>query len=280
MKTRLTVLSENSVELPKNAIGEHGFSVFIDRDDATLFDTGQGLVLMHNMKVLSKDPEAIQRVILSHGHYDHAGGLAALLEARKQRTPVSVHPDAFGERIAYLESPGGHRQIPIGIPRKKEEYEGLGAQFISTEGHEEIAPGIHSFSSIPRPEGWKGFDSRLKVKRDGAIVDDPFTDDLSLAIDTGSGPVVLLGCAHAGLVEILEDISGKTGWRELHAVIGGAHLARAPSEYVERAVQLMKSMKVKVVATSHCTGFKAAVAFANAFGDSFRPAGVGSVFEF
>jgi 7,8-dihydropterin-6-yl-methyl-4-(beta-D-ribofuranosyl)aminobenzene 5'-phosphate synthase len=280
MKTRLTVLSENGVELPKNAMGEHGFSVFIDRDDATLFDTGQGLVLMHNMKAFFKDPAAIQRVILSHGHYDHTGGLAALLEARKKPTPVHLHPDAFGEKIAYLESPGGNMEIPIGVPRKKEEYEGLGAQFINTKGHEEIAPGIHSFSSIPRPEGWKGFDARLKVKRDGAIVDDPFTDDLSLAIETESGPVVLLGCAHAGLVEILEDISRKTGWKELHAVIGGTHLGSAPPEYIERAVALMKSMKVKVVATSHCTGFKAAVALANAFGDAFRPAGVGSVFEF
>jgi len=109
---------------------------------------------------------------------------------------------------------------------------------------------------------------------------DPFNDDLSLMVETPSGPVVLLGCAHAGMVEILDQISEASGYKEFYAVIGGTHLGSAPHEYVRRSMDAMNRYNVQVVAVSHCTGFKVACAFAAEFGDRFANASVGKVFDF
>ncbi|MBN1533873.1 MAG: MBL fold metallo-hydrolase [Spirochaetes bacterium] len=280
MKTKISVMAENTVEMPKNAIGEHGLSMLIEREDATLFDTGQGFALMHNMKALFKDPAAISRIVLSHGHYDHTGGLKGLLESQKREIPVFAHPEVFTARVARYDGPQGPVDIAIDMPNKKEEYEALGARFVPAGGRTDVTEGITAFADIPRPAGWKGFDARLKQKTGDAVIDDPFNDDLSLLLETESGPVVLLGCAHAGLVEILDHIAGETGHRSFHAVIGGTHLGSAPPEYLERAIGALEKYGVKIVATSHCTGFRAAAILAGTFGERFRTASVGSAFEF
>jgi 7,8-dihydropterin-6-yl-methyl-4-(beta-D-ribofuranosyl)aminobenzene 5'-phosphate synthase len=120
----------------------------------------------------------------------------------------------------------------------------------------------------------------LKAEVDGAVRNDPFNDDLSLLIETSSGPVVLLGCAHAGMVEILDQIAEASGCKEFYAVIGGTHLGSAPDDYVKRAMDAMDRYNVQVVAVSHCTGFRVACAFAARFGERFVNASVGRVFEF
>ncbi len=280
MKTKLTILSDNSVEMPKNAMGEHGLAMLIERDDATLFDTGQGFTLMHNFKALFKDPLAVERVALSHGHYDHTGGLKPLLESRNRELTVYAHQDVFSTRIARYEGPQGPVDIPISMPLKRDEYEKMGARFILFDGKMNITEGITAFSAIPRKPGWKGFDERLKRKDGDTVSDDRFDDDLSLLIETESGPVVLLGCAHAGIVEILDHISSVTGCRDFHAVIGGTHLGSAPAQYLDRALNALEKYGVRVVAASHCTGFHAAAALASALGDRFRTAAVGAMFEF
>ena len=280
MKTKITILSENTVDMPKNAIGEHGLAMLVERDDATLFDTGQGFALMNNIKALFKDQNQIKRVVLSHGHYDHTGGLKPLLESLKRELPVFAHPDIFTSRIARYDGPKGPIDIPIGMPHNKKEYEDLGAKFIPVDGTEDITAGIRAFPAIPRIPEWKGFDERLKQKNGEAVTDDPFNDDLSLLLDTDSGPVVLLGCAHAGIVEILDHIAASAGLTEFHGVIGGTHLGSAPPEYLQKAIESLKKYRVKVVAASHCTGFKAAAILSNTFGEAYRPAAVGSVFEF
>ena len=99
-------------------------------------------------------------------------------------------------------------------------------------------------------------------------------------LQTGSGPVLLLGCAHAGIVEIMEDVSAKTGIKEFHGVIGGTHLGSAPDDYIAKAMDTLKKFKVKVIATSHCTGFHAACTVRTSFPGEFRTASVGDFFDF
>ncbi len=277
---KISILCENSVLTSLRAIGEHGLSVLIEADDTTLFDTGQGFGLLHNLEAFGKDPESITRIVLSHGHYDHTGGLMDILKKAGKKMPVYVHPDAFMEKLAVLPTPQGALEIPIGMPRGKAEYQSAGADFMPAEGITSITQGITAFSAIPRPNGWKGWDARLKVRKDGQPFDDPFNDDLSLLVETGSGPVVLLGCAHAGIVEILDYISVETGLKKFHAVIGGTHLGSAPEDYRQKAIACMERYEVKIVATSHCTGLPAACSLSRHFGDRFAYACVGSVFEF
>jgi 7,8-dihydropterin-6-yl-methyl-4-(beta-D-ribofuranosyl)aminobenzene 5'-phosphate synthase len=281
MKTKLTVLCENSVMVPvPPLIGEHGFSCLIESEDTTLFDTGQGLGIMNNLGKMGKSIDAISRIVLSHGHYDHTGGLLTVLQNKKEKTPVYLHPDAFNDKKAVIVLPQKTIEMPIGMPASKEECEKAGAEFNFIKGFTRITSSISALSDVKRPMDWKTWDTRLKQKINGVINDDPFTDDLSLVITTESGPVVLLGCAHAGIVEILNDFSEKTGYKEFHAVIGGTHLENAPEDYVTLALETLKKYRVKKIAVSHCTGLKLSGRFAAEFKNEFANASVGSTFEF
>jgi 7,8-dihydropterin-6-yl-methyl-4-(beta-D-ribofuranosyl)aminobenzene 5'-phosphate synthase len=280
MKTKITVVCENSVNVPLKLIAEHGLSFFIENGDVTLFDTGHGLGIINNLSILGKDIGSIRRIILSHGHYDHTGGLFAVLKDRAGKIPVYAHQTIFNGKYAHHTETGGLVEKYIGIPKEQIEYEKAGAEFRFINGFASVSENIYAISEIERPAGWKCWDTRLKQKIDGDTVDDPFMDDLSLLIKTDSGPVVLLGCAHAGIVEILNDISLHTGYREFYAVIGGTHLGTAPKEYVNKAIESIKQYKVKIIAPSHCTGFEIECVFAKEFKDTFRCASTGAVFEF
>ena len=276
MIKKLTVICENSVYVPFPLVGEHGLSFLLEGDDVSLFDTGQGLGVVHNLKTLGKDISAIHRIILSHGHYDHVGGLMPVLKEHGGDVPVYLHPSAFNEKFSQRSG----MTIPIGMRAPRADYESAGARFIDVKGYDRITESIYSLCEVKRPEGWEPWDHILKAEVSGEVKSDPFNDDLSLMVETPSGPVVLLGCAHAGMVEILDQLAEASGYKEFYAVIGGTHLGSAPHEYVKRSMDAMNRYNVQVVAVSHCTGFKVACAFASEFGDRFANASVGKVFDF
>jgi 7,8-dihydropterin-6-yl-methyl-4-(beta-D-ribofuranosyl)aminobenzene 5'-phosphate synthase len=281
MKTKITVICENRVNTSSGLIAEHGLSFLIENEDTTLFDTGQGLGLINNLRSMKKNIGDIRRIILSHGHYDHTGGLSAILKIRSTRIPVFAHSDVFIDKYAQINENGKLLEKFIGIQKERTDYEKLGAKFRFIKGYTPITENISAITEIKRPHDWKSWDSRLKQKTAGSgIIDDPFLDDLSLLIKTDSGPVVLLGCAHAGVVEILHDLSVKTGYKEFYAVIGGTHLGNAPKEYINKAVETLKNYKIKIIAPCHCTGFNIECLFSNEFQNSFRSAEAGAIFEF
>lgn len=280
MKTKITILCENSVLTPFPLIAEHGLSMLIEQADTTLFDTGQGLGLLNNMRILGKDPINVSRLIISHGHYDHTGGIMPFLESRGTAIPVFAHPNAFSKKVAHLPTGAEPIEIPIGMRASKEDMEKAGAQFQLLSGFQKITDTLAALTEVKRPAGWKTWDMRLKQKEGDKTVDDPFNDDCSLLLVTDSGPVVVLGCAHAGIVEILDDLSERSGYREFHAVIGGTHLETAPTDYVEKAFSTLKKYRVKKIAVSHCTGFSIACKIAREFSNEFANASVGAVFEF
>ncbi len=280
MKTKITILCENSVLNPFPLIAEHGLSMLIEQNDATLFDTGQGFGLLNNMKVLGKDPISIARLVISHGHYDHTGGIMPFLESRGSAIPVFIHPSAFSKRVAQIPTGADPIEVPIGIRTSREDMEKAGARFELLSGFQKITDTLAALTEVKRPAGWKTWDVRLKQKDGDKTVDDPFNDDCSLLLVTDSGPVVLLGCAHAGIVEILDDLSERTGYREFHAVIGGTHLETAPANYIEKAFSTLKRYRVKKIAVSHCTGFSIACRAAREFPSEFANASAGAVFEF
>jgi len=277
MIKKVTVICENSVYVPFPLIGEHGLSFLLEGDDTTLFDTGQGLGVVHNLKTLGKNIPSIKRIILSHGHYDHTGGLLPVLKEHGGNIPVYLNGSAFNKK--YAERMAG-TLIPIGMVETRVVYEENGAVFHEVEAECRIADSITSFSEIKHEEGWTAWDKMLKIKNESGFGSDPFIDDLSLLLDTPSGPVVIFGCAHSGMVEILDQIAQSKGIKKFHAVIGGTHLNSAPEAYVLKAIDAVKRYDVDIIAVSHCTGFRVAARFASEFGDKFVNASVGRVFDF
>ncbi len=251
MLKRLVILCENSVEKPVHAIGEHGFSCLVETDNGVfLFDTGQGLGLLHNADLLNVSLKSLQGVILSHGHFDHTGGLQQLL-SRTGTLPVYGHPDLFRERF-WL---GKFEQRPNGIPLSQDQYEKLGACFDLSTIFREISPGLWLTGEIPRQTEFEKVDKALHyVDPCGVLTQDLLEDDCSLVIESEHGLVVLLGCAHAGLANILHHVTTKMGDDKIYAVLGGMHLAPLNDAQFAQTVDVLKQHKVSKIGVGHCTG--------------------------
>jgi 7,8-dihydropterin-6-yl-methyl-4-(beta-D-ribofuranosyl)aminobenzene 5'-phosphate synthase len=278
MKIRITILCENLVGRLVGS-GEHGFSVFIETDQGNyLFDTGRGQSIVANSLALGKDLRAVQKIFLSHGHYDHTGGLPEVLKL-KGRVDVHVHPDVFIDRIHVLQEDGQEKKRFVGLPYKRSYLEFLGAHFLINKEFTEVEKKIFLTGEVPRGTAFEKPDLRLFAERNGKLGQDALADDQSLVIDTDRGLILILGCAHSGLVNIINHVIGKTGKEKFHAILGGTHLDFLTPAQLEETIGVLKKMEIERMGASHCTGMKAAFRLHQEFGDRFFYGCVGSVLE-
>lgn len=279
MSVRITVLCENTVGASLPLIGEHGFAVFIETGTGNyLFDTGQGYSLIHNARCLKKDLAGIKGILLSHGHYDHTGGLPEVLKLNS-RMKVYGHPDIFAEKHALVKTDGKDEQKPIGMKFKREYYEQKGAEFIFNTSLHEVAPGIYLTGEVPRRTDFEKGDPRLLVNAAGKLMPDPLLDDQSLVLKTGQGLAIIAGCAHAGLINILEHVSNCFKNESVNTVIGGTHLGFLKRDQIDQTIARLKQYDVKKIGTSHCTGFEASALLFRAFEDRYFFASAGTSVE-
>jgi 7,8-dihydropterin-6-yl-methyl-4-(beta-D-ribofuranosyl)aminobenzene 5'-phosphate synthase len=280
METTITILVDNTAGGRRGTIAEHGLSVWISQgEEHTLFDTGAGKALPINIECMKKNLQNIHRVILSHGHWDHTGGLKEVLGTR-DTIDVLAHPGIFEERFAVRKQNGKTKYYPASIPFSQKELEQAGAHFLLKREYHEVSPGLWFSGEIPRPQGWQSSDHRLVIKRNKEDIPDPLVDDISLLLETDSGPVVLLGCAHAGTDIILDYLSDKSGYSSFYAVIGGTHLMRSNDQQIDTIITILEKYQVQKIVATHCTGFPAMAKMYYHFGDRFEVAHVGSVFRF
>ena len=276
MNYRITVLCENSVGPLLSALGEHGFSALVEPSggEPLLFDTGQGSTLLHNAGLMKKNLCAVSKVVISHGHYDHAGGLLPLLHECGPKE-VLGHPAIFEPRFRVKDN-GDF--IPIGIPQKREALEKAGATFSLDAHFRELAPGIFLTGEVPRRTSFETGDQGLYHDCAGNLADITL-DDQSLVLDSDRGLVVILGCCHSGLVNTLEHIAGITSRRDFYAVIGGTHLGFCEARQMEQTIAAIKKMGIKKLAAGHCTGFAASARLSHELPHLFHPANVGYMLE-
>ncbi|MDD2272087.1 MAG: MBL fold metallo-hydrolase [Desulfuromonadaceae bacterium] len=276
MKARITVLCENSVGPISGTLGEHGFSALIEPavGDPLLFDTGQGLTLLHNARRMNKDLSKVKQVVISHGHYDHAGGLKPLLDECGPKV-VYGHPGIFAPRYRVKDT---SECYPIGIPVGRGELEAAGATFDLSQDFRELAPGLFLTGAVPRVTAFETGDQGLYCDCGGQDSDNT-PDDQSLLLETGKGLVLILGCCHAGLINTLEHVANMTGRRDVYAVIGGTHLGFCGQEQLGATIAALRGMGIRKLAASHCTGFAASARLLREFPQEFQAAMVGYALE-
>lgn len=278
MKTRITILCENLVGRLVG-LGEHGFSAFIETDKGNyLFDTGSGRSIVANSLILNKDLKSIRKIFLSHGHYDHTGGLPEVLKM-SGKVDVHGHPHVFLDRIAVLKEENKETKRFVGIPYKKGYLESLGADFIMNTDFIQFEQGMFLTGEVPRKTPFEKPDPRLFSEIDGKATQDIFLDDQSLVLYTDKGLILILGCAHSGMINIIHHVVAKTGKEKFYAILGGTHLDFLTPEQLEESITSLKKMEVEKIGVSHCTGMRAAFRLHQEFGDRCFYGCVGSVFE-
>lgn len=274
MNYKITTLVDNTVSLSANRlIGEHGLSLYLETKNHTiLFDTGQHVALCHNAEILDIDLSRIDTVVLSHGHYDHTGGLKRLLKTNTAFR-LYAHPDVFEDKLRSVKK----TYKKIGIPLKKDELENSDVRLSLGKSSREIAPGIFTSGEIPLENDFESIESGFFVKRDSRIVHDTLADDQALILDTRKGLVVLLGCSHRGVINTLNHVRNLSGKKKIYAMIGGLHLGKASDAKLEKIIDHLAGFSLEKIGVSHCTGTNATLALFNRFKDRVFMNTVGTV---
>jgi len=241
-------LMENTARSPSLGC-EHGLSLYIEAlGRRILFDTGASPLFIDNARKMEVDLSQVEFVVISHGHYDHGGGLDAFFEIN-DRAEVFIHPKAFG---SYYAGKKGQTRF-IGIDEKLKDKK----QIVFTADRFTITRGIRVFSNVEPAEPLPSSNRDLLKKEKGELVDDDFVHEQNLVIEEGQGMVLFTGCAHNGIINIVRHFHAIKG-RYPDVVIGGFHLAkndedRESDEEIDRIAALLVSTGSKYY-TCHCTG--------------------------
>ncbi len=251
---KITVLVENFAGT-RSMLAEHGLSILVSESSSSvLMDTGQGDALLPNMQALGIEPEGIDHLVLSHGHFDHTGGIQKLL-LRTGNIPVWGHNE-IEMRHSRLEN-GSGKFTGCHINRH-------GIDFRPIKGVVGIIPNVWALE-VPmdhRDPEFMSLPPKLVVPEGEKWKPDHFPDDISLAVKGEKGLSVILGCAHAGVVNILEEVSARFGTRSFHMVLGGMHIGDQSHDFIDRiTTELTTRFTVEKWRPCHCSGLKALCAF-------------------
>lgn len=247
---------------------EHGLALWIEADGMRLlFDTGQGLAFAANAEKLGIQLSLTDAVILSHGHYDHTGGLEHVLS--QSRYPrLFCHPLSLQERYSIHNNTPKDVRMPDSARKAAENLPG--GRFCLTTESFRLSETVGISGEIPRETDYENTGGEFYLDREGLRAD-PIEDDLALWINTPEGLVVCVGCAHAGIINTLHHVMDITGNRKkIRAVIGGMHLTNASDERIERTIAALQTFAPEVMIPCHCTGERAIAALSDAFPAALR----------
>ena len=240
---KLTVLNDNTSGALCSA--EHGLSILIESDITFLFDTGPSDVICRNARILGIDLNKIETIVLSHGHRDHSNGLMYLGGQK-----LICHPGAFNKH--FRKKDGDFN----GMPLSREEAEKKFRVACSAEPVY-LSENIIFLGEIPRVNN---FESKTTGFMDEFGNDDFMPDDSGIVIKTEKGLLIISGCAHSGICNIVEHAVRVTNENRVHVVMGGFHL-KEDNKQTKQTIEYLKKIKVEKVIPSHCTEFPALLAF-------------------
>lgn len=249
MKAKIITLVDNITYKP-GLKAEHGLSFLVKTDGGhILFDTGQSDLFLHNAREMGEKLTLVDHVVLSHGHYDHAGGIETFM-AINAKAQLWIHPQAVEPKFST--STGEVRLIgilcDIGKYADRVNY---------VEKPTEIMPDVWLLPQIARTTTYETDSTKLLTGNAPDFMPDPFDDELALYVRHADGLTLVSGCAHRGIVNTLKAVMNHSGMQKFKLVTGGTHLNGAPSHRLEATAQAINAMQVESFWPNHCTGISA-----------------------
>ncbi len=264
---RITTLIENMPDDEGKLLAEHGLSLHIEFDGKRiLFDTGQTGDFVKNAKDLGIDLKALDDIILSHGHYDHSGGVMTLLSETERVLPFYVGEGFFAPKYKHL-SDGTYRYN--GNPFTKQELKAHQVDLhMVTEDVTRLSDKIILFKNFPAVSGFEHKNEKFVLPEGDAYRVDAFEEEIALGLRTGKGLVLIVGCSHVGICNILQAVTRRLD-EPIYAVLGGTHLMEADENRLQKTMEVFRRFGVQCVAVSHCTGEQGIALAKETFGEQF-----------
>lgn len=249
---QITSLMDDRLTGRKDLLCEHGLSMHVAcHGKNILFDCGSSEKTLYNAQKLGLDLSKLDAVVLSHAHYDHAGGFRFLA----QKFPVNrlyTGPGFFAPK--YAESGSCYKNLSAGFEREFVKEKGIVHRCV--EGAEEILPGVWAISGFPQTEPMETIPERFLRLTDTGLEPDDFHDEVCLALETDEGLVLLAGCAHPGILNMTRRVNALLG-KPITAIFGGTHLVEADAGRIEYTVDALCGLGLKTLGLSHCSGEQA-----------------------
>jgi 7,8-dihydropterin-6-yl-methyl-4-(beta-D-ribofuranosyl)aminobenzene 5'-phosphate synthase len=287
-KLDIQILVDN-ISGPPRTLGESGFSalanvLFTDSTELTiLFDTGPSPVaFLNNIKNLEIDLTTIDTIVLSHGHYDHVGGLKEAITKIKKKIPIICHPQALSPKTMIDKG----EVIDYGIQGFFESIKDINKQsnLITTTNPYKLTESIMTTGEIPRNNDFEKLSDKLQkiiTINKGKEIPDKLVDDLSLIFHLADNTLVILtGCCHSGIINTIDLAIKLTGSDKVVGIVGGLHLFDASDYRLSKTVKALKTYPIRTIAPCHCSGFRGKSALSAAFGKEFREVVVSTILHF
>ena len=285
---KITTLSENTNTGHEEIQAEFGFSVLIEKGDKKIvFDTAKEGRFMENASQLGEDVSDSDTMVLSHAHYDHCGGVMKYYDSYCADGKSLYVKDCFfddsdrkyyidlvGTKLDFTDGTPGYFSLSLDFTEADLKEKGVDIKYLDSDATE-IAEGITVYGNFKRVP----LDPKMVIKTDDDkyMIDD-FDEEIAVAVDTSKGLVIVTGCSHTGIVNIVNSIKERSG-KDVYAVIGGFHLLDASEKQIEDCIANAKELNIKHLGLSHCTGETAKNMFLKEMPENTFINATGSVFE-
>ncbi|GAA0178646.1 MBL fold metallo-hydrolase [Clostridium sediminicola] len=277
---KLITLIENNQSSLEYLKYEHGLSIYIECDNKKiLFDTGESENFIKNAEALKVDLTKLDYIVLSHAHYDHCGGLTSLLSNYSLSSTLCLNENffKFSDKFKFKED------VPI-------KYTGINFNSTIIKEHNikvdylkknctNLTEKIYLFTNFTNKNKNEIIDQNMRYKLNEMYFTDDFSREVVLGIDTSAGLLLIVGCAHSGIMNIIEDIK-KTTSKPIFGVIGGTHLSKASDERILKTLEYFNQNNIKLAGLCHCSGDKTTEIFKKDFNGNFFINNTGNTLDF